>query len=391
MPKPIKNKKALVVAFDAECLVNAQRSGVAYYTGGLIESLAKNYDNVELVGHYFNFLGRRTTPELPKAHNISYTVTKICPAKVPNLLRRLGFWLPFELFTWRRADFHIFPAFLGWPSLFGAGSAPMIHDLAFLDHPDLVNNIARFDLNKLVPKEIKRASFIITNSEFSAKRLKQEFRVGSKPIVIGHIPPVNNIDIAPDKAKKLIARLGVAGKYILFLGNIEPRKNLPRLIAAFSRQDPATREQYSLVLAGGKGWLDSGIIESIDKARAEGIRIITPGYVSDDQRAALYQNATALTMVSTYEGFGMPLLEAMNYRTPVLASNIPAHREASDGAALYCDPDNVDDIARKLKLLLGDADLRASMIRNGTRRLKDFSWDRVASMIMEKLLGSLAK
>lgn len=379
-----KNPKKLVIAFDAECLVGP-RSGVGYYTAGLIESLATSYPDTEFVGHYFNFLGKRTITELPHAKNLRYVVTKTLPAKVPNMLRRLGVWLPFEFFTGRRADFHLFPAFIGWPSLFGAKSAPVMHDVAFLDHPQYVSRVTRYDLTKLVPREIRRAAFIITISNFTAERLRNQFAIGRRPVVVTGIPLVDTAEVTPGEVEKLVEKLGITGKYVLFLGNMEPRKNIQQLITAYINLDPKIRGDYTLVLAGGKGWLDKDIYTAIEQARTRGIRIVATGRVNERERAALYRRATVFASVPIYEGFGMPLLEAMHYRAPVLASDIPAHREAAGDAALYCSPHDANDISRKLRQLLQENTLRTSLIRKGTSRLEAFSWKRVADLVMKEI------
>src|SRR5580704_3129253 len=110
MAKPIK------ILFDAGPLVNGPRSGVGKYTQGVIQALADDYpDQVELVGHYFDFLGRKHVTNMPTAANIRYKTTKLVPGKVLNMLRRLGVWVPFELLVKERGDFHFFPGFIGWP------------------------------------------------------------------------------------------------------------------------------------------------------------------------------------------------------------------------------------------------------------------------------------
>ena len=377
--------KRLAVVFDAECLVSNTRSGVGHYTRGLVENLAKAYPNVDFVGHYFSFLGQTKPANLPSAPNLRYVITTSMPVKVPNMLRRLGLPLPFELFTHKKADFHLFPAFTDWPSIYGTKSAVMVHDTTFLDHPELVDTVARFDLQKLVPKAVRRAAFILTNSDFSAGRLREQLPVGDKPIVVGHIPPVNTVVVEPARADKLVAGLNIIGNYILFVGNLEPRKNLPRLIAAYKNLPEAQRRKYSLVLTGGKGWLDDPIAEAIEDAKGQGLQVITTGYVTDEQRGALFQKATVFAFVSTYEGFGMQLLEAMQYRTAILASDIPPFREAAADTAAYCDPNSVDDISKQLSTLLNDAILRADLIKKGQERLKLFSWADVAKRVIEQI------
>lgn len=374
------------ILFDAGPLVNGKMSGVGKYTQGLVSELAKNYpESLELVGHYFDFLGKKDLSALPSAQNIRYTKTVVLPGKVFNMLRRLGFWIPFELLTKERGDFHLFPGFVGWPSLFNTPSAPVIHDVTYIDFPQYVSPIARNDLQKLVRPTIKRASFVLTISESSKTGIVKEYGDLGKPVLVEHIPPVGLLKISNLEADGATKELGINGSFILFLGNIEPRKNLVGLLNAYSLLPEATRNQYGLVLAGGSGWQDEAILEKIKSLRDSGSRIYQTGYVSDEQRSALYMKATIFVLPSHYEGFGMPLLEAMTYQTPVLASNIAALKEVALDSALYCDPNSPDDIANKLQRLLEDKNLRDSLVAKGNERLKAFSWEKVTSDLYDQI------
>lgn len=389
MSRPDVTRKRLVIAFDAECLVTPNPSGVGYYTRGLIQSLADFYqDDVTLVGHYCSFLGRKQPTNLPQAPNISYVVSKTVSVRVFNMLRRLGVPVPFETLIRRRADFHLFPAFIGWPSVRKTPSAPVIHDTTFLDHPEYVNGVVRHDLIKLVPKQIARSAFVITNSEQSAKQLRRHLRIGNKPVVVGHIPPVNVVAITPGRAKNLMSKLGISKKFILFLGNLEPRKNLVALVEAYSSLDQKLRDEYSLVLAGGKGWNDNEIYRSIEQAKKQGISIITPGYVTEEQRAALYSQSSMFVLVSTYEGFGMPLLEAMRYKTPILASDIPVLHEVAGDAALYCKT-SAADISSNIFHLLSNTKLRQKLVALGEKQVQKFSWRTVSELVYSKIRGTV--
>lgn len=385
----MKNRK-IKILFDAGPLVNGNLSGVGKYTQGIISELARNYPNeLELVGHYFDFLGKKDLSALPLAQNIRYRKTVVLPGKVFNILRRLGFWIPFELLTKERGDFHFFPGFVGWPSLFKTPSTPVIHDVTYIDFPQYVSPIARNDMQKLVKPAIDRAAFVITVSESSKAGVVKEYGDLGKPILVEHIPPVGLLKISNLDADDEIKELGINGSFILFLGNIEPRKNLVGLLNAYSLLPVATRDQYGLVLAGGSGWQDDEILEKIKSLRGSGSKVYQTGYVSDEQRSALYMKATVFVLPSHYEGFGMPLLEAMTYQTPVLASDIAALKEVAQDSALYCDPNSPEDIAIKLQQLLEDKSLRDKLVAKGNERLKDFSWEKVTKDLYEQIVKAI--
>lgn len=378
------------ILFDAGPLVNGRISGVGRYTQGLVSELARNYlDEIELVGHYFDFRHKKDTTELPQAKNIRYKKTVVLPGKVFNMLRRLGFWIPFELLVKERGDFHLFPGFVGWPSLFNTPSAPVIHDVTYIDFPQYVSPIARNDLKKLVRPTIKRSAFVLTVSGSSKAGIVKEYGDLGKMVLVEHIPPVGLLKISSDRVDEVIKVLGIDEHFILFLGNIEPRKNLVGLLNAYSLLPNVIRNQYGLVLAGGSGWQDKAILEKIKSLRDSGSKIYQTGYVSDEQRAALYMKATVFVLPSHYEGFGMPLLEAMTYQTPVLASDIAALKEVAEDSALYCDPNSPEDIADKLKMLLEDKNLRDNLVAKGNERLKDFSWEKVAKELYEQIVKAV--
>ncbi|MEK7594255.1 MAG: glycosyltransferase family 1 protein [Patescibacteria group bacterium] len=382
------SSRKLRIAFDASCLVDNHKSGVARYTEALITNLAKDYGEVELVGHYCNFLGRCKNLELPQAPNISYRPTRLLPAKVLNLLRRLRLPIPFELLIKGRADFHLFPAFIGWPSLFKTPSAPVIYDLTYLDFPEVVSKRARHDLVTFVPKAIKRAKFVITISEVSALSLRKHYGLTEQDIVVTHIPSELAKRPSEAVAKSELEKLNISQPFILFLGNLEPRKNLLTLLAAYKSLEPGLQERFALVVAGGKGWHDDAILSELDSLQKAGTNIIQTGYVTDGQRAALFETASIFVLPSLYEGFGMTLLEAMSYDVPVIASDIAIFREVCGDAALYFDSASPHQLAQQLKNLLSDARLQSKLIAGGKTNLKRFSWQQNTNKIYKRIGAS---
>jgi glycosyltransferase involved in cell wall biosynthesis len=377
-------QRKIKILFDAGPLVNGNKTGVGRTTEGLVLALAKAYpDQVELVGHYFDFLHRKKSVELPSAPNIRYRRTVLIPGKVFNMLRRLGVWIPFELLTKEKGDFHFFPGFIGWPSLFRTPSAPFIHDITYIDYPQYVNGPARFDLRTIMPRTLRRSAFIITNSESSKAGLTREYHL-DKPILVEHIPVVNVVTISKDDADQRIGHLGITQPYLLFFGTIEPRKNLVGLVKAYALLEPSIRNTHALVLGGGKGWHDTEILETIDQLREGGAKIIQTGYVSDEDRAALYMNAAMYIMPSHYEGFGMQSLEGMFYQVPMLFSDIDVLHEVAGDAALYCDT-SPESIAEHITMLLQDKMLQQQLVAKGSERLKDFSWDKVVTEVFSQI------
>ena len=383
-------KKPIKILFDAVPIAKAQLTGVGKTTEGLILALARKYpEDIELVGHYFSFLGRNRGFILPTAPNIRYRKTVLIPGKVFNLLRRIGIPVPYEFLVKERGDFHLFPGFLGWPSLLKTPSTTFFHDTTYLTHPQYVSTTNCHDLVKLMPGVVERASFVITNSESSKEGLVKAYGTSSKKIVVAHIPPVDIARLGDAEAAKRIKKFDISGNFLLFFGTLEPRKNLVGLMHAYEQLPKKIREEYSLVIAGGKGWKDEEILRTLQNLKASGVHIIQTGYVSDEDRAALFMKASLYIMPSHYEGFGMQLLEGMSYGTPMLVSDIPVLHEIGGDAAAYCGTSS-EQIAAGIMKILKNKTLQKEMVVAGSKRINIFSWDKVANDIFAHIKESVS-
>lgn len=368
-------------------MVNGQLSGVGYYTQGLIESLSRAYpEELELIGHYFNFLGKKTNLDvLPKGSNISYIESRLLPGKIINVCRRLGFQPPIELFVHKKFDIALYPNFVSLPSLLRKPSAVVIHDLCYNDLPNYVHKKNRDFLQRFVPKAIKQSTLIVCISEFTKKRIEDTYDVKDKNFLITHIPPASKLSVKKDGLNSL----GIKNKYLLYVGTLEPRKNIHGLAEAYIRLPQEVRSKYALVLAGGKGWYIEDDLKYISKLQQKGFDIILTGYVSDDQRADLYANASLFILASFYEGFGIPVLEAMSYDCPCALSDIEVLHEVSGSAAVYFNPADPDDIALNIGNILKDTRMTTELRGLGRERLKRYNWPSVAKKVHEQLMGVL--
>jgi glycosyltransferase involved in cell wall biosynthesis len=184
----------------------------------------------------------------------------------------------------------------------------------------------------------------------------------------------------------VIRRYGIRRPYCLFVGNLEPRKNLPRLIEAFGllrRHGLAPADLPQLVLAGTRGWLSSGIFRAAAGQGLEAPDIVFTGYVPPADLPALYAGAACFVFPSLYEGFGLPVLEAMACGTPVVASTASSLPEVAGDAALLVDPHDVEGLAGALRRLWGDAELRADLRERGLQRATLYSWERTARLTLD--------
>jgi glycosyltransferase involved in cell wall biosynthesis len=382
--------KPLKVVFDANPLALPNKTGIGHLERMLITNLAKNFPTeISLSGYYYNFLNR-SQPILPKASNIIYKPIVCYPGKVTNLLRRLGLSLPFELLAKTRGDAGLFLNFLSQPSLFNKPTITFIPDLSYLYYPDFAANRNRRDLERFIPKTIKRAQAILTDSEFTKYTIIKEFDYPADKILTIAIPPETPDDQAKKHAKATKKKFAITKPYILFVGTLEPRKNLINLLEAYE-QSKDINQHYALVVAGGTDWKYDKIIAKIKALQNSGLDVVQTGYVRLRERNALYAGASLFVMPSHFEGFGMPILEAMSYGVPVCASDISVFHEVAGSAILYFDKDNPMSIATVIKSVLYDRLKSRQLIDRGNEWLKRFSWKQISKDVYALLLASTKK
>ena len=252
-----------------------------------------------------------------------------------------------------------------------APSIVSVYDLGFVRFPELCTADA-LQYPTLLRRAIARGAWIHATSDMVANEITDRFAVSPERVVRVYpgVPGTPGGDAASGQ------RLAGAHPYVLFLGTIEPRKNLPVLVRAFDAA-AADEPELVLVVAGSAGWGVDEFDESLAHAHHRN-RVHRLGYVSDAQRRDLLAGAAALAYPSRYEGFGFPPLEAMAAGVPVVAARSGAIPEVVGDAALLVDPDDVDEIAAALLTVVRDADQRRALVTRGHAQLARFSWDRMS-------------
>ncbi len=366
------------ILVDSNPIVVGSKTGIGYYAERAVNALAKQGKN-HIIGYYFDLLGRQgkelTIPEV-QSRKVVFP-----PAKLISILQRLGSLPPLELFVRDKADIVFYTNYVSLPTIRKVPKALAIYDLGFLDCPQYVQGPNLKYLRRHCPRSIQSADIIITISEFTKQRLLHHFPGLKARVVITPIPPATISSEGIVLSGGVRARGVVDKKYILFVGTIEPRKNVAALVEAYCNLPESVRDKYSLVLAGGKGWKDDEILALIAQKQTEGYSIIQLGYTDDADKRALYHLAACYALPSHYEGFGMPVLEAMQYNTPVLLSDIPVFHEVAGDAAVFVDKDNIASISEGLSRLLRDKVLQQDLVRKGKERLGLYSWEKNASII----------
>ena len=252
-----------------------------------------------------------------------------------------------------------------------------VHDLIFRHLPEHHKPLNRIYLNLALPLYCRRATHIVAISDCTRRDLLAAYDVPPEKITVIHEAADRRFcPQALDRVDAVRRRYRLPERYILCVGTIEPRKNLTRLLHAFQALAVDDLSE-ALVIVGQRGWLYGDFFAELARSPVRD-RVIFPGYVPDEALPAIYAGAQALAFPSLYEGFGLPVLEAMACGTPVACSGTSSLPEVAGDAALTFDPHSQRAIAETLRRVLEDADLRSELVQRGLRQAARFSWERVA-------------
>jgi glycosyltransferase involved in cell wall biosynthesis len=275
--------------------------------------------------------------------------------------------------------------------LFSVGKMKTVvtaHDLAYKYFPQYFPKKDLFKLNLLGKWAFTKADKIIAISESTKKDILKFYpSVSAEKIkVIYHGFDAEVFSVARDfeAESEVKKRMGIVGEYLLYAGAIQPRKNLGVLVDAFAIFKAKTNSNIKLVIAGEKAWLSDGLFEKIGKSRFQK-DILTPGRLTFSDMGTLVRGASVYVYPSLYEGFGIPVLEILASRVPLLCARNSSLEEAGGDAPLYFDEKNPADLAEKIELVLGDEKLREEMIAKGAEQIKKFSWEKCARETLEYL------
>ncbi|MGB2130683.1 MAG: glycosyltransferase family 4 protein [Marinobacterium sp.] len=366
-----------------------QPTGIGRYTSGLLRELLKRSDIDDICGLSASGLipraqllplldaieqpvkpqqrsWRSRLAKLPGAHRAWQMVKNHQAQRASRSLEGYCYWEP---------SFVLMP--------FNGPSVATIHDLSHLHHPEFHPAYRVKALNQQLPHTYAQVTRLNAVSAFTREMLQQEGV--SAPIDIVS-PGVDNsfFSVTDEQRVNCRRQLGLPDQYLLSVATLEPRKNLERVIAAFTALPESIRQQFPLVLAGARGWHSETIEAAIHKLAAKG-QAFRLGYVDQTHIPALYANASLSIYVSHYEGFGMPIAESMAAGTAVLTADRTSMPEVAGGHALLANPESIESIRRQLGRLLSDADLRDSLASAGQTHADRFRWQLSAQHLVDSL------
>ena len=336
-----------------------KKTGVGWYIYNIVKELSKS-DKNDYVAEFINFMGR---------HDVKSQIDYDIKIKQNKLL------------TYTMYNFFNFTI----PKNIKGKVIVTIYDTVFFSAPETMGDMKAISEYKYAAE---RSDLILTISESAKSDIIKHFNVDEKKIEIV-TPGIdlekylhNYTDIELENVRK---KYKLPENYILYLGTIEPRKNIERTIKAFIKYKKEVKDDLKFVIVGGKGWKYDNIMKLIESM---GTDIILTGYIDEEDKIPIYKLAQIFAFPSLYEGFGMPVLEAMAAGVPVITSNVSSLPEVAGDAAILVNPLNEDEIFEAYKKILSDKKLQLEMIEKGLEQAKKFEWKesaKVLEQIYEKM------
>ncbi len=379
------------VAFDGQLFLKGNKTGIGWCADNLVKGIAET----EQYECQLNYFSRGYSEEELKLLN-EY---ENCGIRLNSCTRLTDVWykliwpfikVPYCWFF--RGDCQIthFFNYVIPPGVRGK-KVTIVYDMAYLACPETVSRKTRWWLKLTLKQSCKRADAIITISEFSKRELIKYLNVPEEKIHVMYLGvdfELYHPNYSDEQVESVRKKYGIEPDYFLYLGTIEPRKNLVRLLKAYGKLAKQMPNIPQLVLAGGKGWLSDEIYLTAEKLNL-GKKILFTGYVDKQEAPILMKGAYAFLFPSIYEGFGMPVVEAMACGTPVITADSTSLKEIAEGAAFLVESESIESIYAGIKKITIDSVLRDKLIELGLERASTFSWKKATNIVDQVYKGLL--
>jgi len=353
-----------------------QRLGSSQVAFGLLSALEK----IDKENDYTVLLANKPLPDMPN-ERVGWKYQYLKSNKFKTWIA-----IPWALFTAKdKPDLFFSPAHYG-PVFSPVKRVITIFDLAFLRFPGYYKPRDLWQLKLWTQISVQKASHIITISKSTASDLSRYYKVEKEKITVAYPGFDDKIFYqCKDQMKivDIVGRYKIKGDYIIYIGTLQPRKNLIRLIEAFKNID-----NLKLVIVGKttglgrQGWMYEEILKAPKKYGIEE-KVIFTGFASTEDLPYLLAGSRAFILVSLYEGFGIPVVEAMACGTPVIVSNVSSLPEAAGSAGLLINPESVEQITQAIRTIAFDSKLRAKKSKEGLKQAKKFSWPKMAKLVLK--------
>jgi glycosyltransferase involved in cell wall biosynthesis len=372
-------KRKISVFIDAGVIAKKHQSGI----GHLLLNLLKEMSQHDKLTAEYKLILFGTINEVRYLRSFgSFNVTvKVLPLFSRRLINALNYWrilLPIDLFLGK--GIYIFPNYINYPVSKRSKSLTWVHDLAFEKLPETVSPKLQRNLSQNIRRWMNRSTRVITLSNFIKHQITDTFQIPLEKIDVVYC----GVDVKhfykrdTSEVKFAQVKYGIPPNYILFVGNIEPRKNLGRLVEAYTKLKPSITSKYSLIIIGGDGWNSEGIFQAIHNAQRNGYNIILPHkYVEDSDMPAIMSGAECVITPSLYEGFGMTPLEALACGTRPIVSRMPVFKEIYKSAVKSFNPEDVKSMITTIE------DALSKRFRPSQQLVEAYSWRKASEQTLK--------
>ncbi len=372
------------IAVNARFLLTNKLEGIGWFTYETLRRLVKWHPEHQFIF----FFDRPYSEKFIFAENVK-PVVLFPPARHPLL-----FYWWFDFSVAKALKKHQAKAFLTTDGFLSLNTAVptllVIHDLAHIHFPNQVKYLEQQYYNFFMPKFAQKAHRIATVSEFSKRDIHQQYHIPLAQIDVVYNGIRENFRrVSKEEKAKIKAKYADGQDYFFYVGAVHPRKNIHRLIAAFDRFKQCTNAPLKLLIAGRFAWQTDVIKDAYDQAiHQKDIRFLN--YVQDAEVPLLLGSALGFVYISLFEGFGIPLLEAMRCEVPIITSNVSSMPEVVGDAGIKVSPESIEAIADAMEQLYNNVFLRKKLIEAGQTRQQQFSWDLTAKLLERSLNKVLA-
>ncbi|MCF6364937.1 MAG: glycosyltransferase family 4 protein [Bacteroidales bacterium] len=370
------------IAVNTRLLIENKLDGIGWFTYETLKRITKSHPEHE----FFFLFDRKYSDKFIFSDNVTPIVINP-PARHPVLWY---FWFEFsvkKILKKIKADLFISPD--GYLSLSSTvRQISVIHDINFVHRPQDLPFLTRKYYNYFFPKFAKKAYKIATVSEYSKQDIIRQYNIPNNKIKVVY-NGCNEMyaPVSEDIKQKTKQKYSDGKNYFIFIGTLHPRKNIARLFKAFEKFKSETDSDFKLVIVGTKMFMTKDIEQAFADSNFKNDIIFT-GRLSPEELHNVLASAFAMTFVSLFEGFGIPLIEAMNCNVPIISSNTTSLPEVAGSSAIFVNPFKVDEIKDAMKKITENEDLRNNLVDKGRKRKEVFSWDKAAEKLWEVIIES---
>ncbi len=373
----------MIIAVNTRLLIKDKLEGIGLFTYELLKRITINHPE-----HTFVFIfDRKYDQEFIFSDNI-------IPIILPPQARHPVLWYIYFEYSiphiLKKYNADVFLSTDGWVCLrTKIKTLNVIHDLHYERHPEFLPYLVRKYLQYFFPKFIQKSNRLCTVSEFSKREIISTYKLSADMVdVVYNATRTDFIPTSVTNQREIKIKYTGGKDYFLFIGPIHPRKNPENLIKAFIKFKKSTNSDLMLVMIGNTMWKNKDISKAT-RTNNYSSDIIYTGRVSSNELHLILGAAFCLTYVSFYEGFGIPILEAMSCRVPVIASQTSSMPEVGGNAVFYIDPFSVDSISEAMIKIYESPEIRKNLVENGNAQVEKFSWDSSAEMLWNSIISTI--